>query len=76
MNDDCTFPNLFANRETRLAFARHSFVLSPDPQKVVEQRHNYDSSCEILWCLSHLKCEREGVVVGDEAPLWRSRASY
>ena len=28
------FPNLFAYRETRLAFATHSFSLSFDPQEM------------------------------------------
>ena len=34
MNDHCPFPNLFAYRETSLAFARHSFSLSFDPQEM------------------------------------------
>ena len=32
MNYHCPFPNLFAYRDTSLAFARHSFPLSFDPQ--------------------------------------------
>ena len=34
MNDHCPFPNLFANRETSLTFARHSVVLSFVPQEM------------------------------------------
>ena len=34
MNDHCPFPNLFAYGETSLAFARHSYSLSLDPQEV------------------------------------------
>ena len=34
MNDHCPFPNLFAYRETSLAFARHSFSLSFDPYEM------------------------------------------
>ena len=34
MNDHCPFPNLFAYRETSLAFARYSFSLSLDPQEM------------------------------------------
>ena len=34
MNDHCPFPNLFAYRETSLAFAKHSFSLSLDPQEM------------------------------------------
>ena len=33
INDHCPYPNLFAYRETSLAFARHSFSLSFDPQE-------------------------------------------
>ena len=34
MNDHCPFPNLFAYRETSLAFAKHSLSLSFDPQEM------------------------------------------
>ena len=34
INDHCPFPNLFAYRETSLAFAKHSFSLSFYPQKM------------------------------------------
>ena len=34
INDHCPFPNLFAKRETRLAFDMHSFSLSLDPQEM------------------------------------------
>ena len=34
MNVHCPFPNLFAYRVTRLAFDRHSFSLSLDPQDI------------------------------------------
>ena len=33
-NDHCHVPNLFAYRETNLAFAKHSFSLSFDPQEM------------------------------------------
>ena len=34
INDQCPLPNLFAYRETRLAFDMHSFSLSLDPQEM------------------------------------------
>ena len=34
INDHCPFPNLFAYRDTSLAFANHSFSLSFDPQEM------------------------------------------
>ena len=35
MNDHCSFPNLFAYRETSLAFDKHSFSLSLVPQEML-----------------------------------------
>ena len=34
MTNHCPFPNLFAHKETRLAFDMHSFSLSLDPQEM------------------------------------------
>ena len=49
MNDHCPFPNLFAYRETSLAFARHSFSLSFDPQEMsLNMDINYDYSCVLI----------------------------